>query len=308
MGEALGMIETKGLVGAIEAADAMTKSANVTLMGYEKIGSGLVTVMVRGDVGAVRPRWTPAPAPPRRWARSWRSTSSPVPTPTWRRFCRRACKKRLEAWTRTTWFQQRLSARSPAWWWRSSRSSSGWSNRHVHLDRADMDALFGPGSELTVKKMLGQPGQYASEETVTIRGPKGELSRVRVLGPLRAQTQVEISIADGFTLGVKPPVRESGQLKDTPGIEIIGPCGSVKKDSGVIAALRHVHMTPKDAARFGVEDGQYIQTEIDGLRGAILCNVLVRVSDKYALEMHIDVEEANALGVKNGDRAFFLDD
>ena len=171
-----------------------------------------------------------------------------------------------------------------------------------------MDALFGPGSELTVKKMLGQPGQYASEETVTIRGPKGELSRVRVLGPLRAQTQVEISIADGFTLGVKPPVRESGQLKDTPGIEIIGPCGSVKKDSGVIAALRHVHMTPEDAARFGVEDGQYIQTEIEGLRGAILCNVLVRVSDKYALEMHIDVEEANALGVKNGDRAFFLDD
>lgn len=103
-------------------------------------------------------------------------------------------------------------------------------------------------------------------------------------------------------------MRESGQLKDTPGIEIIGPCGSVKKDSGVIAALRHVHMTPKDAARFGVKDGQYIQTEIEGLRGAILCNVLVRVSDKYALEMHIDVEEANALGVKNGDRAFFLDD
>ena len=182
--------------------------------------------------------------------------------------------------------QQRLERSTPI----------GVSNRHVHLDRADMDALFGPGSELTVKKMLGQPGQYASEETVTIRGP------------LRAQTQVEISIADGFTLGVKPPVRESGQLKDTPGIEIIGPCGSVKKDSGVIAALRHVHMTPKDAARFGVEDGQYIQTEIDGLRGAILCNVLVRVSDKYALEMHIDVEEANALGVKNGDRAFFLDD
>ena len=123
--------------------------------------------------------------------------------------------------------QQRLERSTPI----------GVSNRHVHLDRADMDALFGPGSELTVKKMLGQPGQYAAEETVTIRGPKGELSRVRVLGPLRAQTQVEISIADGFTLGVKPPVRESGQLKDTPGIEIIGPCGSVKKDSGVIAAL-----------------------------------------------------------------------
>ena len=154
--------------------------------------------------------------------------------------------------------QQRLERSTPI----------GVSNRHVHLDRADMDALFGPGSELTVKKMLGQPGQYAAEETVTIRGPKGELSRVRVLGPLRAQTQVEISIADGFTLGVKPPVRESGQLKDTPGIEIIGPCGSVKKDSGVIAALRHVHMTPKDAARFGVEDGQYIQTGRDPLQCA----------------------------------------
>ena len=202
--------------------------------------------------------------------------------------------------------QQRLERSTPI----------GVSNRHVHLDRADMDALpmdedSGEAFSSQVAKSAhtcGQPGQYASEETVTIRGPKGELSRVRVLGPLRAQTQVEISIADGFTLGVKPPVRESGQLKDTPGIEIIGPCGSVKKDSGVIAALRHVHMTPKDAARFGVEDGQYIQTEIDGLRGAILCNVLVRVSDKYALEMHIDVEEANALGVKNGDRAFFLDD
>lgn len=192
--------------------------------------------------------------------------------------------------------QQRLERSTPI----------GVSNRHVHLDRADMDALFGPGSELTVKKMLGQPGQYASEETVTIRGPKGELSRVRVLGPLRSQTQVEISIADGFTLGVKPPVRESGQLRDTPGIEIIGPCGSVKKDSGVIAALRHVHMTPEDAARFGVEDGQYIQTEIEGLRGAILCNVLVRVSDKYALEMHIDVEEGNALGVKTATGPFSL--
>ncbi|MCI7472379.1 MAG: phosphate propanoyltransferase [Clostridiales bacterium] len=184
----------------------------------------------------------------------------------------------------------------------------GVSNRHIHLNRADMDALFGPGSELTVKKMLGQPGQYAAEETVTIRGPKGELNRVRVLGPLRNESQVEISIADGFVLGVKPPVRESGQLEDTPGIEIIGPKGSVKKERGVIAALRHIHMTPEIAQRLGYRDGQYVQTRIEGLRGALLCNVLVRVSEKYALEMHIDVEEANALGVKNGDRAFFLED
>ena len=156
--------------------------------------------------------------------------------------------------------------------------------------------------------MLGQPGQYAAEETVTIRGPKGEMSRVRVLGPLRKETQVEISIADGFVLGVEPPVRESGQLEDSPGIEIIGPKGSVKKERGVIAALRHIHMTPEIARRLGYRDGQYVQTRIEGLRGALLCNVLVRVSEKYALEMHIDVEEANALGVKNGDRAFFVEE
>lgn len=194
--------------------------------------------------------------------------------------------------------QQRLERSTPI----------GVSNRHIHLDRADMDALFGPGSELTVKKMLGQPGQYAAEETVTIRGPKGEMSRVRVLGPLRNETQVEISVADGFVLGVKPPVRESGQLEDSPGIEIIGPKGSVKKTRGVIAALRHIHMTPEIARRLGYRDGQYVQTRIEGLRGALLCNVLVRVSEKYALEMHIDVEEANALGVKNGDRAFFVEE
>ena len=194
--------------------------------------------------------------------------------------------------------QQRLERSTPI----------GVSNRHIHLDRADMDALFGPGSELTVKKMLGQPGQYAAEETVTIRGPKGEMSRVRVLGPLRKETQVEISIADGFVLGVKPPVRESGQLEDSPGIEIIGPKGSVKKERGGIAALRHIHMTPEIARRLGYRDGQYVQTRIEGLRGALLCNVLVRVSEKYALEMHIDVEEANALGVKNGDRAFFVEE
>lgn len=182
----------------------------------------------------------------------------------------------------------------------------GVSNRHVHLSRPDMDALFGWGSELTWKKALGQPGQFAAEETVILRGPKGELSRVRVLGPLREESQVEISIADGFVLGVHPPVRESGKLEGTPGIELIGPKGSVKKDRGVIAALRHIHMTPEIAAKLGLRDKQIIRTEIGGLRGAVLDHVLVRVSDKFALEMHIDVEEANALGVKNGDRAYMV--
>lgn len=194
--------------------------------------------------------------------------------------------------------QQRLERSTPI----------GVSNRHIHLDRADMDALFGPGSELTVKKMLGQPGQYAAEETVTIQGPKGKLERVRVLGPLRGESQVEISVADGYVLGVRPPVRESGQLEGTPGIEIIGPKGRVKKARGVIAALRHIHMTPETARRLGYRDGQMVRTRIEGPRGALLCNVLVRVSKTYALEMHIDVEEANALGVKTGDRAFFLEE
>ena len=182
----------------------------------------------------------------------------------------------------------------------------GVSNRHVHLDRADMDILFGHGSELTVKKMLGQPGQYAAEETVTLRGPKGELNRVRVLGPLRHETQVEISKGDGFTLGIDPPVRESGMTEGTPGIEIIGSSGSVKITHGVIVAKRHIHMTPMDAIQFGVYDKQMISVDIDGTRGARLNNVLIRVSQDYALEMHIDVEEANALGVETGDNAFMV--
>lgn len=180
----------------------------------------------------------------------------------------------------------------------------GVSNRHIHLERADMDILFGPGSELTHKKDLVQPGQYAAEETVTVKGPKGELKKVRVLGPLRPETQLEISVADGYVLGIKPPIRESGQLENTPGIEIIGPRGSVKKERGVIAALRHIHMTPEYAARLGIRDKQIVSTTVEGTRGAILLNVLCRVSEKYALEMHVDMEEANALGLKNNDLVY----
>lgn len=180
----------------------------------------------------------------------------------------------------------------------------GVSNRHVHLCRADMDALFGPGSELTYKKKLGQPGQFAAEETVTVKGPKGALSRVRVLGPLREATQVEISVADGFTLGVNPPVRESGKVENTPGVELIGAKGSVKLEQGVIAALRHIHMTPPMAERMGLRDNDRVHVELgDAIRGAIFKNVLVRVSDHYAPEMHVDLDEANAVGVKNGDMA-----
>lgn len=184
----------------------------------------------------------------------------------------------------------------------------GVSNRHIHLDRKDMDILFGQDSELTFKKELGQPGQYAAEEMVTIRGRKGELSRVRVLGPLRSESQVEISVTDGFALGVKPPIRESGKLEGTPGVTIIGPKGTIEKDTGTIAALRHIHLTPEDAQRIGVRDKQMVKVEIGGLRGGIFHNVLIRVSEQFAPEMHIDVDEANAFGVKNGDRAYIIVD
>ena len=184
----------------------------------------------------------------------------------------------------------------------------GVSNRHIHLDRADMDILFGQDSELTFKKELGQPGQYACEETVTLHGPKGELGRVRVLGPLRSESQVEVSVTDGFALGVRPPIRESGKLEGTPGVTIIGPKGTIEKDTGTIAALRHIHLDPESAQRIGVKDKQMVKVEIPGLRGGILHNVLIRVSDQFAPEMHIDVDEANAMGVKNGDRAYIIVD
>ena len=181
----------------------------------------------------------------------------------------------------------------------------GISNRHIHLSRADMDVLFGKGSELTWKQDLKQPGQYACQETVIVRGPKGEFKKVRVLGPLRPETQLEISKTDSFTLGVSTPVRESGDLKDTPGIEIIGPAGSVKKDHGVIVALRHIHMSTEDARKFGVKDKDVVDVIVgNDTRRAILTNVLVRVSDKFKLEMHLDIDEGNAVGAGNNDPAY----
>ncbi len=176
----------------------------------------------------------------------------------------------------------------------------GVSNRHVHLDREAMDVLFGIGSELTYKKALGQPGQYAAQETVTLRGPKGIIERVRVLGPLRSQSQVEISVGDGFLLGVSAPIRESGRLEGTPGVGLVGPEGSVQLKQGVIVAARHIHMTPADAILHGVRDKNMVSVRIDGVRGAVLNNVLVRVAENSALEMHIDVEEANGIGAING--------
>ena len=182
---------------------------------------------------------------------------------------------------------------------RSLMIPMGISNRHVHLDRDDMDILFGKGSELTKLKDLKQPGQFAAEEVITIKGPKGKLEKVRVLGPLRSETQVEISLNDSFSLGIKVPIRESGVLENTPGLEIIGPKGKIEKSRGTIVAARHIHMTPEIAKQIGVKDKDIVDVEAGNGRGAVLKNVLLRVSDKYALEMHLDMDEANAVNIKN---------
>lgn len=174
------------------------------------------------------------------------------------------------------------------------------SNRHIHLSKEHIDILFGKDYELKKFKDLSQPGQYAAEEKVDIVGPKGTIKGVRVLGPARKKTQVEISLTDGFTLGVKPPVRDSGDLANSPGCKIIGPNGEVTIEEGVIAAARHIHMHTDDAIEFGVTDKQRVSVKVNGERGLVFNNVLVRVHDTYALEMHVDIDEGNAAGVKNG--------
>lgn len=179
----------------------------------------------------------------------------------------------------------------------------GLSNRHLHVSKEDLNILFGQNYELTHKKDLSQPGQYAAEEIVDIEGPKGTLKKVRILGPVRPSTQVEISFADARTLGVTPEVRESGNISNTPGCKLIGPNGTVELSEGVIVASRHIHMHTDDAAKFGLKDKDIVNVETSGNRGVIFKNVLVRVNPDYALEMHIDIEEGNSAGLSNGDFA-----
>lgn len=182
-----------------------------------------------------------------------------------------------------------------------SKVTVGISARHVHLSREDMDKLFGPGSELTFVKALTQPGQFSAEEKVTLVGPKREIKNVRVLGPLRSQTQVEISRTDAFTLGIEPPVRDSGDLANSAPLKIVGPKGEVELKEGAIIAKRHIHMTPADAERLGLKDKQLVSVRVkEGERALTFDEVLVRVSEKFALDFHVDTDEANAAGLKNG--------
>jgi acetate kinase len=178
------------------------------------------------------------------------------------------------------------------------------SAHHIHLSQEHVEALFGKGHQLTHHADLSQPGQFACKEQLTIVGPKGRIERVRVLGPARPYTQIEIAMTEQFKLGVHPPIRESGDLAGTPGCTLEGTAGSVKLDLGVICALRHIHMTPGDALRYGVRDKSVVRVRISGDRELIFGDVLVRVSPSYALAMHIDTDEANAAHVKTGAQGF----
>ena len=175
------------------------------------------------------------------------------------------------------------------------------SARHVHVTREHLDILFGEGYELHPKKYLSQPGQYASEERVDVVGPKRTLTGVSILGPVRKETQVELSLTDARTIGVAAPVRESGDIAGSGSCMLVGPKGQVTLTEGVIAAKRHIHMTKADAADFGVKDKDEVMVKVEDTgRSLIFDDVVVRVSDAYALAMHIDTDERNAACVKTG--------
>ncbi|MDN3016934.1 phosphate propanoyltransferase [Paenibacillus sp. BSR1-1] len=177
----------------------------------------------------------------------------------------------------------------------------GVSNRHIHLSPKDVEALFGSSYQLTTLRELSQPGQFAAKEQVSLLGPKGIIQNVRILGPARGETQVEISISDGFQIGIHPPVRLSGSIEDTPGLTLIGPKGCVVLEKGVIIAKRHVHLSPDDAKDLNVEQGDRLLLETTGDRRIIFSDVIVRVNPGYCKDFHVDLDEGNAAGLKTGD-------
>lgn len=175
------------------------------------------------------------------------------------------------------------------------------SNRHIHVSPQDLETLFGKGYALKPERALSQPGQFASAETVSILGTKGQIDQVRVLGPSRGKTQVEILTTDAFRLGVAPVVRLSGDIDGTPGATIIGPAGSVTLASGVIVAMRHVHISIEQASWLGLQNGDLVSIKKDGVRALVFENVPVRCGEGHSLELHLDMEEANAGSIKNGE-------
>ena len=172
------------------------------------------------------------------------------------------------------------------------------SARHIHLSQQDLETLFGKGYSLTLKKELSQPGEFACEERLTIKGPKNEIKNVVILGPVRKQTQVEISLTDARGIGLSIPIRESGDLAGSAGCTLIGPKGTVELKEGVIAAKRHIHLTEQGAKEFGVENKQIVQVAVEtNGRSLVFGDVVVRVNSSYANAMHIDTDEANAAAI-----------
>ncbi len=189
-----------------------------------------------------------------------------------------------------------LAPRAP-----SGKIPVGLSNRHLHLTTKDLEILFGKGAKLTKLRDLSQPGQFAANETVTLVGPKGRMDKVRILGPVRKETQVEVSRTDSYILGIKPPVRISGDIKGSGGIKIIGHKGEIDLREGVIIAQRHIHMSPDEARGFGVKDGDIVKVKVAGERALIFDNIIIRSGPTHKLDFHIDIDEANAAGLSQGD-------
>jgi putative phosphotransacetylase len=186
----------------------------------------------------------------------------------------------------------------------------GVSGRHIHLSQEHVEKLFGAGHMLTATKALSQPGQFACEECVTLRTPKGSIEGVRVLGPARPETQIELSLTDTFRLKLDrvPPVRLSGKIAGSPGLTLVGLGGEVAIQEGVIISQRHLHMTPVQAEEFGFADKQIVAIACSGPRQVVFGNVIIRVHPSFKLDFHIDTDEANAAGVKTGDKAYVLAD
>ncbi|MDD4564356.1 MAG: phosphate propanoyltransferase [Eubacteriales bacterium] len=181
------------------------------------------------------------------------------------------------------------------------KAEVGLSNKHLHLKQEDIETLFGKGYALTPTKDLKQPGQFACEEKVDIVGPKGTLKNIRILGPARPETQIELAMTDARTLGISAPIRESGKLAGTPGVKLIGPEGEIDLEYGTIIALRHIHLSPAQAIEAGVKDKDIVSIKFNGERGLIFDNVLVRSGEGHEREIHLDTDEGNAAGLKNGD-------
>lgn len=175
------------------------------------------------------------------------------------------------------------------------------SARHVHLSKNDLEVLFGSGYELASLKSISQEGEFAASEEVAIATGKDNIERVRIVGPLRKKTQVEISITDAIKLGLTSPIRESGELEETPGITLIGPKGTVDLESGVIVAQRHIHASPTDAVKYNLKDKQIVSVKIEGERGLIFNQVIVRVAQNFVWRFQVDTDEANAAGLRGGE-------